>query len=211
MKKGKIISLRTHFMSGFIVLGPLFLSLTFIGYLIRLSDRLVVNPLFQILPFAIDATFKVILTKLAIGLVVFSFVCLVGLAAEKFLFKRILSGLELLLERIPLFNHVYRSIKDITLAFLGQKKGRFGRVVYVEYPRRGAWAVGFVMHDGPWDIHEKLKQDLVIVFVPKPPNPATGFFINVPRNEVVDSSLTVEEAVKLVISLGSAVPGGEKG
>ena len=133
MKKNKIKSLRTHFMSGFIVLGPLFLSLIFIGYLIRLSDRLIVNPLFQILPFTMDETFKIILTKIAIGFVVFSFVCLVGLAAEKFLFKRVLTGLELLLERIPLFNHVYRSIKDITLAFLGQKKGEFGRDVTGEY------------------------------------------------------------------------------
>ena len=210
MKKNKIKNLRTHFMSGFIVLGPLFLSLIFIGYLIRLSDRLVVNPLFQILPFTMDAKLQVVLTKLAIGIVVVSFVCLVGLAAEKFLFKRILSGLEVLFERIPLFNHVYKSIKDITLAFLGQKKGEFGRVVYVEYPRKGTWAIGFVVHDGPWDVTRKIAPDLVSVFVPKPPNPATGFCINIPKHEIVDASLTVEEAVKIIISLGSAVPDGQK-
>jgi uncharacterized membrane protein len=197
-------------MSGFIVLGPLFLSLIFIGYLVRLSDRLVVNPLFQMLPFSLDAKLEIILTKLAIGVVVISFVCLVGVAAEKFLFKRVLSGMELLLERIPLFNHVYKSIKDITLAFLGQKKGEFGRVVFVEYPRKGAWAIGFVVHDEPWDVTRKISPDLVSVFVPKPPNPATGFCVNVPKQEVIDSSLTVEEAVKLVISLGSAVPDGRK-
>jgi uncharacterized membrane protein len=197
---------RNHFVSGLVVLGPIFLTLVFIGYLVRLTDNFVVNPVFRILPMEIDAASKVILTKVAIAVVVFVFVSFVGLAAEKFIFRQLFSMLERAFANVPIFNKVYNSIKEVTLALFGEKKGHLGRVVYVEYPRKGSYAIAFVSHEGPWDATRKVGKDLVTVYVPSPPNPATGFFIFVPPEEIIESDLSTEEGIRLVISGGAAVP-----
>ncbi len=202
--------LRTHFAAGLLVLGPLFLTVVFIGYLVKLTDQFVVNPLFRILPIEVDVTFKVFLTKLAIALFVLFFVSLLGLAAEKFIFKKILSGWERLLENIPLFNKVYKSIREVVQAFFGDKSGVFKRAVFVEYPRKGIYAMGFVTQEKRWEGHEKTGRDLVTVFIPSPPNPATGNFIFVPREDLIELDMTVEEGIRLVISGGAAVPPSKK-
>ena len=198
--------IRNHFFSGLLVLGPLFLTVVFIAYLVKLTDQFVVNPLFQILPLEFDAGIKRILTKMAITFFVLIFVSLIGLAAEKFVFRKLFLNLEALLKNIPLFNKVYTSIREIIQAFFGDKKGVFKRVVFVEYPRKGVYAMGFVTQDRRWEIHEKTGRQIVTVFIPSPPNPATGNFIFVPQEELIESGLTIEEGVRLVISGGAAIP-----
>ncbi len=206
MTKIKLAAFRNHFASGLLVLGPLYLSVLFIGYLIRLTDRLVVNPLFEVLPFQMDAQFKVFFTKIAIGAIVILIVSVVGLVAEKFLIRKVISSGEAVIKNIPFFSNIYSSIKEIAQAFFGEKQGQFGRVVYVEYPRREAWAVAFVTNESPWEVHEKVGKDLITIFVPKPPNPATGFFISVPKSQVIDSDMTVEEGIRMVLSFGAVAP-----
>lgn len=202
-----IQKIRQYFIAGILVLGPVYITLVFIGYLVKLTDRTVVNPLFQVLPIKFDAHFEVIITKIAIAFFVLLFVCSVGFAAKRFLFKRFLSNWEGLLGNIPLFNKIYFPVKDIAEAFFGDKTGIFKRVVYVEYPRKGIYAVAFLtQEEKKWDIYEKTGKELVSVFVPAPPNPATGNFIFVPREEVIAADMTIEEAIKLVISGGAAVP-----
>ena len=198
--------LRHYFVTGLVALSPFFLTLIFVEYLIRLADHFVVNPLFQILPFDFDASFKIFLTKFVILVVVIIFVTLIGWTAEKFIFKRLFTAWEGFLNTIPFVNKVYGSIKDVAQAFFGDKRGVFKRVVYVEYPRKGVYALAFVTQDKPWDIHKKTGKDILNVFIPSPPNPATGFFIFVPREEIIDSDLTIEDGIKLVISGGAAIP-----
>ena len=198
--------LRNHFVTGLVVLSPFFLTLFFIQYLIRLSDHFIVNPLFQILPFDFDASFKIFLTKFVILIVVIIFVALIGWTAEKFVFKRLFAAWEGFLDAIPFVNRVYGSIKEVAQAFFGDKAGIFKRVVYVEYPRKGVYALGFVTQEKAWEIHEKTGKEIMNIFLPHPPNPATGFFIFAPKEEVIDSDLTIEEGIRLVISAGAAVP-----
>lgn len=202
--------LKTHFASGLLVLGPVFITVLIILYLVRLTDRFVVNPLFQILPIDVEASFKVFLTKVAIALFVSLAICLIGILAERFFFRRFLQGLEALFLNVPFFSKLYLSVKDIAQAFFGDKSGVFKRVVYLEYPRKGIWALAFVTQERRWDIHEKTGRDMVNVFVPSPPNPATGFFIFVPKEDLMDAGISVEEAIKLVISGGAAVPAPKK-
>lgn len=197
---------RHHFFAGLLVLAPLFLTVVLITYLVRLTDVFIVNPLFQALPIEIEAKFKITLTKVAIGLFVFCFILLVGLFAEKFIFKKILSSLEGFIKTIPIFSKIYVSLKDIAQAFFGDRKGVFHRVVFLEYPRKGIYALGFITQERRWEIHDKTGRDVVTVFVPSPPNPATGYFIFVPREELIESDLSIEEGIKLVISGGAAVP-----
>ena len=101
---------------------------------------------------------------------------------------------------------MYISFKDIAHAFFGDKSGVFKRVVFIEYPRKGIYAMGFVTQEKPWELSIQTGKELVSVFVPSPPNPATGMFVFVPKEEVIETRVTVEEGIKLVISGGAALP-----
>lgn len=197
---------KTHLFSGLLVLAPLFLTFLVLGYLVRLADGFIVNPLFRLLPIQLDQTFEIVFTKLAIAFVVMLFTILVGILAEKFIIRRMFVVGEELLKGIPVFNKVYGSIREIADAFFGDKRGVFRRVVFIEYPRKGIYALGFVTQDKRWEIHERTGKDVFTVFIPSPPNPATGFFIFVPREEMINADMTVEEGIKTVISGGCVVP-----
>jgi uncharacterized membrane protein len=198
--------LRNHFVSGLLVLGPLFLTVIFIAYLVKLTDKFVVNPIFQVLPFEIEASFKVFLAKLALALFVLFFVSFIGFIAERFIFKRLFSGWENFLKNIPLFNSIYSSIREVVQAFFGDKKGVFKRVVFLEYPRKGIYVMGFVTQEKSWELHDLTKKTIINIFVPSPPNPATGYFVFVPKEELIESTMTVEQGIRMVISGGAAVP-----
>lgn len=198
--------LRQHFISGLIVLAPLFLTTLIIVYLIRLADAFIVNPVFNVLPFAMDVTFKIVLAKLAIAAVVIMIVTLIGLGAEKIFLKQFMLGAESVLKSIPILSKVYGSVKDIAQAFFGGNKGIFKKVVIIEYPRKGIFALGFVTQDRPWEAGRATGRELCTIFVPSPPNPATGLFVFVLKEEVIETKLTVEDGIKLVISGGAAIP-----
>lgn len=199
--------LKNHFGSGLLVLAPLFITIRIILYLVRLMDRLVVDPIFTILPVStVEASFKEFLMKSALALLVTLFICLIGLLAERFFFKRFLQSMEVFFSNVPLFNKLYLSVREIAQAFFGDKSGIFKKAVYVEYPRKGLWTLGLMTQDRAWDVHEKTGISMVSVFIPHPPNPAAGFLVFVPKEELLDAGITVEEAIKMVISGGAAVP-----
>jgi uncharacterized membrane protein len=198
---------KHFFLSGLLVLAPLFLTLVVIGYLFKLADAFVVNPVFRVLPFHIDASIEIFLTKILIAVCVVAFVVGIGAAAEKIFARQLMAIGEALLKRIPLFSKVYGSIKEIAQAFFGDKKGIFKRVVFIEYPRKGIYTIGFVTQDKPWEVNTLTGKDMQTVFVPSPPNPATGFFVFVPKEEIIETSISIEEAVRLVLSGGAALPG----
>ena len=198
---------RTYFVSGLLILAPFFLTVLFIGYLIRLADGFVVDPVFRLLPGEVDVQSKIFLTKFIIAAAVIFFVTVLGFAAQRFIFRRILESGEFVITGIPVFNKVYRSFKDISQAIFGDKSGGiFKRVVFLEYPRKGIYAMGFVTQEKTWALTEKTGKELVSVFVPSPPNPATGFFIFVPKEDLIEVNITVEEGIRLVISGGAAIP-----
>ena len=203
--------IRAYFVAGLVLLAPAFLTVLFIGYLVRLTDHFVVNPVFRALPLAgVDVESKIILAKVAIMQFVILFVTCLGYAAQKFLFKKILESGEVVLLNIPVFNKVYLSFKEISQALFGDKSGIFKRVVFIEYPRKGLYALGFVTQERTWEISEKTQKHLVSVFLPHPPNPATGYFVFVPKEELIEVNTTVEEGLRLVISAGAAIPSSRK-
>ena len=197
---------RSYFAAGLVVLAPLFLSIIFISYLFKLADNFIVNPVFQLLPIQLEAGFKMILTKIVIALVVILIVAIIGYVTRKFLMVNLFNFGESVLKSIPFFNRIYVLLKDIMEAFFDDKKGLFKRVVFLEYPRKGIYALGFVTQERPWALSEKTGKDVVSVFVPSPPNPATGMFVFAPKEELIEANVSVEEGIKLVISGGAAVP-----
>jgi len=197
---------KSYFFAGLVLLAPLFLSIIFIGYLFKLADKFVVDPLFQALPLEMDEEIKIFLTKLLLAALVALFVALIGWATRKFLVKNLFRFGESILKNIPVFNRIYIVLKEITSVFFDDKKGFFKRVVFVEYPRKGLYTLGFVTQDRPWELGKATGRDIVNVFIPHPPNPTAGFLVFVPREDVLEGGITVEEGIKLVISAGGAIP-----
>jgi uncharacterized membrane protein len=114
---------------------------------------------------------------------------------------------EALLKRIPLVNKIYTATYQISEAFLGkQEKKIFSRVALVEFPRPGTYAVGFITSTAVGEVQEKTAQQVCSVFIPTTPNPTSGFLVLEPEERVIKLDMSVEDAIKFVISAGSLTP-----
>ena len=131
-------------------------------------------------------------------------ILLMGLFASHFLGAQIVRVVTSRLERIPLWSPVYRAVRDISEVLLSERSKSFRRVALVQFPRPGSYAVVFVTSEGPTPADAAVGRDLVGVFLPTTPNPTSGFYLMVPREELIGVDLSVEQALKLVISGGAA-------
>lgn len=191
-------------MTGLVVLIPLVLTMYIIWKLFLAVDGLlqgVINRIFVSLGSgAADKPF--------IGLGFISVVLLIlltGLVARNYMGKKVILWGETIFSRIPLINRIYIAIKQISNAFLSEKREVFKKAVLIEYPRKGIHSIGFFTQDTKGEVQERLHKDVVSVFLPTTPNPTSGFLLFVPKSEVVELDMTIEEALKLVISGGAIV------
>ena len=129
-------------------------------------------------------------------------VYLLGIFVTNVLGKRFLHWLETLIKNIPLVNTIYKTIKQIIQAFTGTAEKKFKSVVYIEYPRKDLWTLAFVTGESKNDKDVEFYH----LFVPTTPNPTSGVFIIIPKNDSIETELNVEEALKSVISGGMLAP-----
>ncbi len=113
---------------------------------------------------------------------------------------------ERLILQLPLVRNVYSSVKQVTDLMFSDTDVQFNRVVAIEYPRKGAWSIGFVTGEGLADIRTAANEPMLNVFVPSSPMPLTGWTLIIPRSEVVDLDLTIDQACQFLISCGVVVP-----
>ncbi|MBL0921836.1 MAG: DUF502 domain-containing protein [Phycisphaerales bacterium] len=136
---------------------------------------------------------------------------LAGILLGGFLGRQMYGRVERFITRLPLIKQVYPSVKQVTEFLLGEKNQlSFNRVVIVEYPRRGIWTVGFHTGNTLRTVNRAAGVECVSVFIPSSPTPFTGYAINLPKDEVIDVDMTVEEALRFVISGGVLVPESQK-
>lgn len=198
--------LRTYFLTGFIVVAPLtitvYLILSFIdwvdGWIIPYIPR-VYNPE-TYLPFAIPG----------IGLVVaIVMITIVGFLTANIIGRSIVTIGERALSRMPFIRNIYNGLKQIFQTILSDKSESFQQVGLVEYPRKGLWAIVFIATRTRGEVNDRLVAggaETVSVFLPTTPNPTSGFLLFVPREDVVILDMSVEDAAKLVISAGLVAP-----
>lgn len=194
-------NLRKNFITGLVVLLPLIITLYLLGLFINWAD--------QILGVPLSLIFLGGRRIPGLGLLIsFIIIVFVGNFASVMFFKNIYRWLEeKLLFRIPLVKNIYSSAKQINdILFLQKYTGTFRRVCAVEYPRQGLYSIGFVTNASFPEVQKKIGQKLLNVFVPSTPTPATGFLILVPEDDVILLDLTLEEAIKLVVSGGVLSP-----
>lgn len=192
------IKMRRDFLTGVLVILPILLTIILIKSLIGAVNNILLQPIVGLFERHLPSGSAVLFAKALVFFAVVYLIILIGLATRSIILRRLFGLIEnLILFKMPLVRKVYSTIKEISNAFLGQQyKGSFLRVVLVEFPRAGIKSVGFVTHDDP-------ARDSLHVFVPTTPNPTSGFLLLLPRKDVFESNMTVEEALKLVISAGT--------
>lgn len=133
-------------------------------------------------------------------------VCFIGAFLASVMGRTLWHFVEKNLMRIPLISKVYPYIKQVTDFVLAKKSLEFSKVVAFEYPRRDAWSVGLVTGHGLKKVANQIQKDFYTVFVPTSPTPFTGYVIMVPRAETIELDMSIEEALRFVISAGVITP-----
>jgi uncharacterized membrane protein len=199
--------LKNDLIAGLLVIIPLattiWLTITIatwvINFLTRVPKQL--NPFNEMNPLLVE------LMNLAIGLSVpLLCILLIGLMARNIAGRWLLDVGEQLLQAIPLAGSVYKTLKQLLETLLKDTNGKFRRVILVEYPRREVWAIGFVTGTISNEIQSQMSRPMLSVFIPTTPNPTTGWYAIVPEDEVVNLSMSIEDAFKVIISGGIVSP-----
>jgi uncharacterized membrane protein len=197
-------SLRNAFFSGLLLLAPLVVTVWAVTYIIGLVGGSV-RPLYD--NFLPDGLRKIPLLwdVLATG-IVFILITLLGLVSRYFLGKYLLGVGERFLQTIPGVNSVYNSVKQIVQTFSSQKRNIFSKVVLIQFPRPGLYAIAFLTNKAQGEPQARTKEEVWTLFVPTTPNPTSGFLIMVPKDDLVELDMSVGDGMKFVISGGAVVP-----
>jgi uncharacterized membrane protein len=199
--------LRNYFLTGFIVCAPLaitaYIAWSFIGWV----DSWV-KPY---IPSKYDPDTYLGFPVPGFGLIVaLLLITLIGFLTANFIGRSIVGFGEHLLSRMPFVRSIYSALKQIFETVLSNKADMFSTVGIIEYPRKGVWSIVFVANEKDSEINNKLNgpdhDPTVAVFMPCTPNPTTGFLFYLAKSEIIELSMTVEEAAKVVISAGMVVP-----
>jgi uncharacterized membrane protein len=133
-------------------------------------------------------------------------IVLTGLLAANFIGQRLVTWWERLLTSIPVVNSIYNSVKQVSDTLFSSSGNAFRKALLIEYPRRGAWTIAFLTGKPGGDVLQHLDGDYVSVYVPTTPNPTSGFFLMLPKAEVIELEMSVDTALKYVISMGVVAP-----
>ncbi len=195
--------LRAYFLTGVLVTAPIGITFYVAWAFITAVDR-TVTPL---IPGAYNPETYLPFGLPGLGLVVVAVaLTMVGALTAGFLGKFIVRTYERVLNRMPVIRGVYSALKQIFETVLAQKSNAFREAVLLEYPRPGIWTIGFLTGEPARELAQILGNEVVNVFVPTTPNPTSGFLLFVPRKDVTPLAMSVDDAIKLVISGGIVVP-----
>lgn len=199
--------LKNDLIAGLLVVIPLattiWLTITIASWVVNFLTRIPK----QINPFDDMNPILVTLLNLGVGLAVpLLCILLIGLMARNIGGRWLLDVGEDVLEAIPLAGSVYKTLKQLLETLLKDTNGKFRRVILVEYPRRGIWALAFVTGNISNEIQSQMVRPVLSVFIPTTPNPTTGWYAVVPEDEVINLSMSIEDAFKVVISGGIVAP-----
>ncbi len=129
-----------------------------------------------------------------------------GLLAANFIGQRLVSWWEQLLARIPVVSSIYNSVKQVSDTLFSSSGNAFRKALLIQYPREGTWTIAFLTGKPGGDVSNHLKGDFVSVYVPTTPNPTSGFFLMLPKSDIIELDMAVDEALKYIISMGVVAP-----
>lgn len=198
--------LRRYLIAGLLLWLPLGVTVLVIRLLVGTMDQTLLLLPERLRP---DALFGFQIPGLGLVLAV-SVVLLTGMLVANLFGRRLLTLWERLLSRIPLVRSIYMAVKQLAETMFSGGGQSFRKVLLIEYPRRGLWTLAFQTGPGVGEAQQKTGREVVNVYVPTTPNPTSGFFLMVPREDVVELDMSVDDGLKMIISMGVVVPNGAK-
>jgi len=200
--KGLRTILKNYFLTGLLVILPIFITAYVIWHLIKAMDAVLKFIPDKYLP---ETYINIYIPGLGLILVVL-LILIVGILTRNIAGRRVLQLWDNLVDRIPLARILYSSVKQLLQAFFFQNSNSFQRVALIEYPRRGIYVLGFITGESRGEVQEKTNRKMINVFIPTTPNPTSGFYVLVPEEDLMLLDMSVEDAFKLLISGGLVSP-----
>ena len=194
--------MRKYFITGLLVLVPLVITLWVLNLIIGTLDQslLLLPPQWRpelLLGFNLPGV-GTILTLVIIFIT--------GVVTRNFVGNRLLMLWELLLKRIPVVNSIYSSVKQVSDTLFSSSGNAFRKALLVQYPREGVWTIAFQTGVPGGDVKNHLSGDYVSVYVPTTPNPTSGFFLMLKKEDTIELNMSVDEALKYIVSMGVVAP-----
>ncbi len=198
--RGQLI--KRYFITGLLIWVPLVITTWVLS--------LVVNTLDQSLRLLPEAAHPQQMFGFAIpgagAVLTLLMIFVTGLLAANFIGQKLVVWWELLLARIPVVNSIYNSVKQVSDTLFSSSGNAFRKALLVRYPHQNSWTIAFLTGKPGGDVVNHLEGDYVSVYVPTTPNPTSGFFLMMPAQDVIELDMTVDEALKYIISMGVVAP-----
>ena len=207
--------LRRYLVAGLLVWIPLGITLLLIRFAVDLMDRsLELIPANYhpglLLQDLLGTENPVVIPGLGV-ILVFAILLLTGMLVANFVGRAFVGGGERLMNRIPVVRSIYSAAKNFAEILFSDSSTAFKNVLLVEYPRKGIYSLAFQTSSDLGEVQGRTREPVVGCFVPTTPNPTSGFIIMVPKKDIVVLDMEVDEALKMIISLGVVVPRWQKG
>ena len=201
-------SIRKWLLAGLLVIVPVMVTVWVLDWIVSSLDKTL-----QILPSDWQPDKLIGFHIPGFGVILaFAILLIVGAAASNFLGKKLVSWWDALLNRIPVVRSIYSSVKQVSDTLFSDGGNAFRTAVLVQWPRENVWTIAFITGTPAGDVAVHLKNggsdEYVSVYVPTTPNPTGGYFILLKKSECIELSMSVDEALKYIVSMGVVVPGG---
>lgn len=194
--------MRKYFITGLLILVPLGITFWVLHAIITTMDQSLLLLPEQWRPEVVFGTKVPGLGAVLTVLIIF----VTGLLTRNFIGNYVVRIWEGLLNRIPIVNSIYSSVKQVSDTLFSSSGNAFRKAVLIEYPRRDCWTIGFLTGVPGGDVINHLQGDFVSVYVPTTPNPTSGFFLMVPKADAIELDMSVDAALKYIVSMGVVAP-----
>ncbi len=198
-------AIRRYFVAGILFFAPIGVTFWAIGTIIVWLDNLLLPRVIKLVLPGVEDPPSIPLLGMLFTFVVIIFL---GVIARHLFGGEFQRAWERLLARVPVARSIYGGVKQLVEAIFtsSSQASRFNRVVLIEYPRRGVYALAFTTGPAKGILQEVMEQEMINCFVPTTPNPTSGFYLLVPEDDLIQINLSVEDAFKLVMSAGLVTP-----
>lgn len=194
--------MRKYFITGLLILVPLAITVWVLNLIIGTMDQSLLLLPESWRPEALVGFHIPGLGTILTLLIIF----ITGLATRNFIGRQVVSLWEGLLTRIPVVKSIYSSVKQVSDTLFSSSGNAFRKAVLVQYPRQGSWTIAFLTGIPGGEVKNHLQGDYVSLYVPTTPNPTSGFFLMVPRADTIELDMSVDEALKYIVSMGVVSP-----
>ncbi len=194
--------MKKYFVTGLLIWIPLAITFMVLAWIIGTLDQII-----EWLPADVQPRAMLGFNLPGVGLLVsVTLVLLTGVVAANVLGQKLVRYWEALLGRIPVVKSLYYGVKQVSDTLFSSTGQAFRKALLVQYPRQGSWTIAFLTGQPGGDAARHLHGDYVSVYVPTTPNPTSGFFLMMPREDVIELDMSVDEALKYIISMGVVAP-----